>query len=196
MHNIKNKNKSISRLNKKNIYNLPKSIHNLDCLGPCYPPNTIYYHPIYFTPQVFNDFTCPITRIKDKNKDIDRCKEEDVSNDYKEFDIFEPIVHIANTPKTFLEQIYNIISIQDVITFLNNSIDEMPIYSQRRLLDCIYSSFIINNNFPKELFSEKIQHILKTIYDIDISVKKIQKKISSNKNINDIFLYFTQKYSN
>ena len=149
------------------------------------------------------------------NKKIERCIWFSMrTNEYREnlsLDEVKKIIFLSNklenyeTPKEYqlqeiiynryrvLEQIYNIISIQDVITFLNNSIDEMPIYSQRRLLDCIYSSFIINNNFPKELFSEKIQHILKTIYDIDISVKKIQKKISSNKNINDIFLYNDRK---
>ena len=177
MHNIKNKNKSISRLNKKNIYNLPKSVNNLDCLGPCYPPNTIYYHPIYFTPQIFNDFTCPITRILDKNKDIDRCKEEDVSNDYKDFDIFEPIVHIANTPKTFLEQIYNINIIQDVIQFLEDSIDELPIYSQKRLLESIYETYIDNSSFPKELFSEKVHNVFKKIYKINLPIDKISSKL-------------------
>ena len=199
MDNIKNKNKSISRLKYKNINNYSKSINENKCVGPCYPPNTIFYHPIYLTPYIKDIISCPIFKTIDKTGkkiDVDECNKEDLTKNYKDFNIFDDPVQIANTPEIFLEQIYNIISIQDVITFLNNSIDEMPIYSQRRLLDCIYSSFIINNNFPKELFSEKIQHILKTIYDIDISVKKIQKKISSNKNINDIFLYFTQKYSN
>ena len=195
MHNIKNKNKSISRLNKKNIYNLPKSVNNLDCLGPCYPPNTIYYHPIYFTPQIFNDFTCPITRILDKNKDIDRCKEEDVSNDYKDFDIFEPIVHIANTPKTFLEQIYNINIIQDVIQFLEDSIDELPIYSQKRLLESIYETYIDNSSFPKELFSEKVHNVFKKIYKINLPIDKISSKLFSDKKYDNLFEYFYNKYS-
>ncbi len=195
MHNIKNKNKSISRLNKKNIYNLPKSINNLDCLGPCYPPNTIYYHPIYFTPQIFNDYTCPTVRNKDKNQDIDICKEEDVSNDYKDFDIFEPIVHIANTPKTFLEQIYNINIIQDVTQFLEDSIDELPIYSQKRLLECVYETYLDNPSFPKELFSEKVYNILKKMYKINLSIDKISSKLFSDKKYDNIFEYFYNKYS-
>lgn len=195
MHNIKNKNKSISRLNKKNVYNFPKSINNRDCLGPCYPPNTIYYHPIYFNPQVYDEVTCPIKRDVNRDIDIDRCKEEDVTNDYKDFDIFEPIVHIANTPKTFLEQIYNINIIQDVQQFLEDSIDELPIYSQKRLLECIYETYKDNSSFPKELFAEKVENVLKKMYKINLPIDKISSKLYSDKKYDNIFEYFFNKYS-
>lgn len=197
MDNIKKKNKSISRL--KNINNYSKTINQNKCVGPCYPPNTIFYHPLYLAPQIKDFIACPILKTVDKNGKkiaVDECYKDDLTKNYKDFNIFEDPVQIANTPEIFLEQIYNIISIQDVIIFLNNSIDEMPVYSQKRLLDCIYSGFIINNNFPKELFSEKIHYVLKKIYNIDISIEKIQKKIFSNNNIENIFLYFTKKYSN
>jgi hypothetical protein len=198
MDNIKIKNKFISRFNNKIVNNYSKSVNNNKCIGPCYPSNTVFYHPIYLTPQINDYISCPIFKSIDKTGkkiDVDECNKDDLTKNYKDFNIFDDLVQIANTPEIFLEQIYNIVSLQDVITFLNNSIDEMPIYSQKRVLECIFSSFIIDNNFPKELFFEKIQHVLKKIYNIDISVEKIQKKISSKKNIENIFLYFINKYS-
>lgn len=199
MHNIKNKNKSISGLSKKkNIYNLPKSINNNDCLAPCYPPNTIYTHPIYFTPVIFNNITCPILEKKNADGDlirIDICDKDDLNDDYINFDIFEPILHIANTSKSFLEQIYNIFTIQDVNKYLEDSIDELPIYTQKRLLNTIYLVYESNISFPKDLFVEKVHNILKKIYKINLPTEKIYRKIYSDKNIQDIFDYFSYKYS-
>lgn len=198
MDNKNKKNKSISRNIYKNTYKYPKSIDNHNCLGPCYPPNTVFYHPLYLTPKIFNDYVCPIYKTVNKdNKSVvvDKCYEKDLTTNYKNYELFEDIVQIANTPESFLEQIYNIVSIQDIIRFLNNSIDELPIYTQKRILDSIYSSFITNDDFPKELFSEKVQNVLKNIYNINISVDKINNKIFSNKNIDNIFLYLIKKYS-
>ncbi len=199
MDNLKKKNKSISRFNKKNTHNLPKSVNNHNCLAPCYPPNTLYYHPIYFLPILYDNYSCPTEKFYNKSEKktfIDFCKKEDSNDDYKKFDIFEDMIQIANTPLSFLEQIYNINIIQDATQFLNDTIDELPYYSQKRLLNAIYSSFGNNITFPKELFSEKVHNVLKNIYNINLPVDKISKKLFSDKNIDDIFLYFSTKYSN
>lgn len=197
MNILKNKNKSISKSNKTNIYNLPISIKGFDCLGPCYPPNTVFYHPLYFKALKTKEYVCPIKRRTDPNGEVifaDKCDPKDVTNDYQDFDIFEDIVQIANTPKSFLQQIYNIKSIEDVFKFLNDPIEELPVYSQKRILNCIYITFNKNENFPKELFSEKIKFVLKSIYKINISVEKISRKIFSDKNIDDVFIYLSKKY--
>lgn len=198
MDNLKNKNKSISKSNKSNIYNLPISIDGYDCLGPCYPPNTVFYHPLYFATFKTKDYVCPIKKTVNKNGEkilTDYCDPKDANNDYQDFDIFEDIVQIANTPKSFLQQIYNIKTVEDIYRFLNDSIEELPIYTQKRILNCMYLTYYRNENFPKELFCEKVQKVIKNIYDLNIPIEKISNKIFSDKNIDDVFLFLSNKYS-
>lgn len=199
MNNLKNKNKSISKSKKLNIYDLPISKNGNECLAPCYPPNTLFYHPLSLKSFIFeNQNTCPINKTINSDDEVifaEECDSKDVTNDYKNFNIFEDMVQIANTPKAFLAQIYNIKLVEDVLRFLNDSIDELPIYSQKRILNCMYLTFNKNENFPKELFSEKIKNIIKNIYKLNISVEKIVKKIFVEKNIDDIFIYLFKKYS-
>ena len=202
---LNNNNKSISKkyklINDKTVI----SFKGHKCIGPCYPKHTIFYNPFDLVSIEREYPSCPIVPYSTEplnNKDSiyfneDKCKEEDVNEDYKNFDIFDNSNKIAQTELLFLVQIYNIKNIEDIIYFLNDSIDILPIYSQKRLLIIMFNTYNKYIEFPIKLFSEKIQYILNNIYNLDISLKQIISnihKINTNK-INDIFLYFTNKYS-
>jgi hypothetical protein len=185
-----------------NIFDLPISKNNYKCVGPCYPPNTPFYHNLYLSAIIDEkNYICPIKRTFDKehNKEIiyDKCNADDVTPNYENFDIFDDSVQIANTNLSFLSQIYKIDNINNAIEFISESLDILPIYSQKRILNCIYYIWINNDNFPQELFSKKVKNVLKEIYKLDIKLDIIKKKIISIKNkekYNDIFLYFYNKY--
>lgn len=201
------KNSNIAKDTKKNVQ--IKSVDGFNCIGPCYPPNTIYYNPLSFTPIKAIYPSCPIkkTTITNENnqKEIifsDKCYEKDIGEGHIYFDIFNDSVQIANTPDIFLKQIYSIKNMYDVVVFLNSSIDNIPIYSQRRLLMAIYEVYYKYVEFPKQLFLKKIIRVLKQIYKItqELDEKKVGleldklDKLDNLSKSNDIYAFLIEKY--
>jgi len=203
--NVIKSNEQILTKTDNNNFTLVKSNDGYNCIGPCYPPNTIYYNPSTLTFIKSSFPSCPIKKreiiLDNGNKTTiyaDKCNEKDINKGHNYFDIFNDSVQIAETPNMFLKQIYNINNISDVIIFLNYSTDILPLYSQRRLLKAIYEVYYKYIEFPKLFFSKKIIQILKQIYKItyDFGEKKI---ISDLDEINfkslDFYNYFLEKYS-
>ncbi len=140
------------------------SSNNYKCVGPCYPPGINYYNPFNLIPIKSDVATCP---INPKNGIIfDKCNLNDIDKNYQNFDIFKDIINIASTPNLFLKQIYHIYNISDVIYFLNDTIDTMPIYTQRRVLKAIFETYYKYIEFPKLLFVSKLKNVLEQIYNI------------------------------
>ena len=199
--NKKDKKDKISNDKEYNFSNI-KSVNGYNCIGPCYPANTIYYNPTTLTAIKSNFPTCPVKKkeidIDGQKKNIfaDRCNASDINNEYLYFDIFDDSVQIANSSNDFLKQIYKISDISDVVMFLNNSIDIIPIYSQKRILKAIFEVYYKYIEFPKLFFSDKICKILTEIYKIKkISSKDIISDLDILKsNQYDIFVYFVEKY--
>lgn len=171
---------------------------NNKCIGPCYPPNVIFYNPINL--QSFKNPTesmCPIkkTRIDDKIKYIDKCYP--IDENYEKYDLFNDNVSICKNDNEFLSQIYNIKNLQDSVHFLDDNFDILPLYSKIRLINAIvnvYSNFI---EFPHKLASIKIKNILDELYDTKINENKIyssiMNQVEKKKKINNIIEYFGNK---
>jgi hypothetical protein len=197
--NLSSDNKNNS-FNSKNYFSLPKSISGRQCIGPCYPAETLFYHPMYL--RAFKnekDPTCPVIRYYDeKEKEyerIDKCKPEDITKQYEKFEIFEDVFQIAINDELFLSQIYNINNLNSATEYLNETLEILPVFTQKRLLNAIYTVWSDNKNFPVQIFCERAQYVLKEIYKIDVPIEKIKNKIIDSKKYNDIFLYFDKKYS-
>ena len=150
------------------------SVNGYECIGPCYPSNTVYYNPLNLVP-IKNEFpSCPIKSTKITNNigdkttiDYDKCNDEDINKGHLHFDIFNDFIQISTSSDNFLKEIYNINDIYDIVKFLSNSIDSLPIYSQRRILKAIYEVYYKYVEFPKLLFSSKLLVVLKNIYKIN-----------------------------
>jgi hypothetical protein len=180
-----------------------KSNNGYDCIGPCYPANTIYYNPLTLTPIKSVFPSCPINK-KEINESgqkqyifADKCNATDINDEYLYFDIFDESVQIANSSDNFLKQIYNINNIVDVIYYLNNSINELPIYSQKRFLKAIFEVYYKYVEFPKIFFSDRILLILNEIYKINTKISNKQIMIDLDKiNLDslEIYNYFINKY--
>lgn len=183
MNKLKNKNKSISKIDDNNDEQKKisekslkqiKSIKGYDCIGPCYPANTVFYNPLTLIGIKSKLPSCPIKKREinfDNNKKkiiyADICNPNDVNNEYLTFDIFIDSIKLASNDDIFLNQIYDIKNISDVVYFLSNSIDTFPIYSQRRILNAIFNIYYKYVEFPKKLFSTKLLFILENIYKIN-----------------------------
>lgn len=164
-----------------------KSIEGYECIGPCYPPNTFFYNPSNLQ-LVMNPYpSCPIKEKKIINPDGSvlkkisaKCKEEDINKGHLYFDVFSDSTQIATTPYNFLTDIYNLTNITDVVRFLSNDFDVLPIYSKRRLLDAIYSAYYRYVEFPKLLFAKKLLFVLENIYKItNLDEDKIILKLNN-----------------
>ena len=207
MNNFKKKNKFISNKYNDEINNniQIKSINGFECIGPCYPPNVVFYNPITLIGIKSSQPTCPIksqTIINKNNKKekilADKCNIENIDKNYMSFDIFNDTVRIATTDYMFLNQIYNITNINDVVNFISNSFDVLPIYTQRRLLNSIFITYYKYIEFPKKIFIQKLSFILENIYKIkNLNNNKIFEDLDNiNNNSIDLYIYFYDKYNN
>ena len=173
------------------------SVEGYECIGPCYPPNTYYYNPLDLSLISTPFASCPIKPVdvigldsKIHKKKFDRCNDEDINKGKLYFDIFSDYIQIATTSDNFLSEIYNLNNISDIVHFLSNSIDTLPIYSQRRILGAIYDVYYKYIEFPKLLFCKKLLIVLKNIYKlIDLDENSIQTKLSNSELSNSKDLY-------
>lgn len=197
--NEKNKKKTYAINNNSN--DKIKSIEGYNCVGPCYPPNTYYYNPLDLS-LISNPYTsCPIEPIDvvDSNgkivkKKSDKCDDTMANKGNLYFDVFSDYIQISTSADNFLSQIYNLNNISDVVHFLSDSIDTLPIYSQRRLLGAIFEVYYKYVEFPKLLFCKKLLIILKNIYKMnDLDENKIKNKLNDTEitnNSKDLYSIF------
>ena len=205
MNNLKKKNNSISEKQDNNNNNIQiKSLNGYECIGPCYPPNVVFYNPITLTGIKASYSSCPIKiqKVIDNNKKekkilADKCNIENVDKNYNSFDIFTDSFKIVPNDYMFLKQIYNISDINDVVNFMSNSMDVLPIYSQRRLLKSIFITYYKYIEFPKKIFIQKLMFILENIYKIKkIDENKIYEDLENIINNSlDLYLFFYDKYN-
>lgn len=195
----KKKSYKINNTLKNNNDEKIKSVEGYDCIGPCYPSNTFYYNPLDLS-IISNSYpSCPIkpTNVTSNGKIVkkksDKCFENDINKGNLYFDIFSDYIQIATSPCNFLSQIYNLNNISDIVNFLSNDFDTLPIYSQRRLLGAIYDVYYKYVEFPKLLFSKKLLFVLTHIYKItDLDEKKIKSKLDNldKTNYSDLYSIF------
>jgi hypothetical protein len=145
-------NNTTNQIISKNGYN---------CLGPCVEANTLFYNPITFQAIIEDYPSCPVYKKNNhdpKKKDEillhDKCNIEDNEKLDKNiiYNIFNDDIHFCNTINDFLVEVYNIRNVIDVINFLNDNINELPDYTQKRLLNYIYTVYKNHDDFPFELF--------------------------------------------
>lgn len=175
-----------------------KKTENNNCIGPCYPANYLFYNPLTFEPIKNNYSSCP-SKMKYNKKTgemIPTTKCEIVSKKYNEYDLFDETIFFCSNENEFLIDIYYINNIRDSVNFLNDEIDKLPYYSQKRVLNSIFIVYAKYNEFPIKIFGDKVNNVIKNIYKQDFELDKLYKKIINLKNTNnikDIFINLTQK---
>jgi hypothetical protein len=186
-------------LSNNNDNNKIKSIDGNNCVGPCYPKNTFYYNPYNLVLTKSDRLSCPIKPQKKINSDgkieeinSNFCYDKDINKGHLYFDIFNDSVQISTSSNNFLKEIYRLNNIEDIVHFLSNSIEILPIYSQRRILKAIFEVYYKYPEFPKLLFSKKLLFILINIYKINNLDKNIiVTKLNNIQNLdNDFYSYF------
>ena len=64
----------------KNFINEEIIDKNDNCYGPCYSPNTLYYHPTQLIPYLDEDnYTCPIIK-EGENNNFMKCEPNNITN--------------------------------------------------------------------------------------------------------------------
>lgn len=181
MTNKKTKQKRATSSNISENIEFPQG-EKYKCIGPCYPANMLYYHPITLQAIKSKHDSCPINvqQIGNKKKIKDRCLLNE-NYDYENYDMFADVVQVATSYNVFLEQIYNIKDINEVELFLANNIKQLPKLSQKRILNCIYKVYRNNDFFPSENFITLVKELVKYYYEIEMKTKKIISKIMDNK---------------
>jgi hypothetical protein len=123
----------------------PKSLHDHQCLGPCYEANTKIMHPVTF--QFVTDIEhpfCPVTPWKDrfgKTWITDKCP---IATHKLEEDVLLSSFFV--TPKVefnssqFLKMYYSISSFEDIVLWYNDNTG-VPYNTIRRILDAGWKAY-------------------------------------------------------
>lgn len=178
---------------EENIYNIKKfqkSIHNQQCIGPCYKKNTKILHPLYFDAVTnLEQSFCPVTKWMRDGKEniIDDCYEitTQESQVYNTHDLLFPYVNF-NT-QLFLQLFYEIISYSNGIEWLHNN-SHLNINSILRIYDLIFETYADNIDvieFTDPKLIDILIHIIKEKY-LDRFVIELSNFITIENN--EVFL--------
>lgn len=190
MKNNKNKNEQIIYTEKGD-----------KCISPCFPPNTLFYNPKNLSSIIESEPSCAIKPYTEITKDIEtsfyygKCNIDDINDDYKNFHIFNDKIDIFHNDNSFLENIYDISDLYNLKIFLNDLIDDLPIYTQRRLLKSIFNVYYDFADFPRKIFIEKVKFVLENIYKIKLSFNIISEDLNAIQEKNELYNYFVTKYN-
>lgn len=114
----------------------PISVHNKQCIGPCYPPKTKIIHPVTMSMSYHNTKNlCPTTEWITDNNDIEYYDECLVPN-IKDLGVADRAFYFPDipfNPKFFLTVYYEIAGFDGIIKFLNT--DEL-INTKKRIMEC------------------------------------------------------------
>jgi len=195
--NIKNNNNNNNKLNQIITQN------GYSCLAPCSKPNQLFYHPITYDAYQVPYSACPVYDKNHTNSKniilLDKCSiDENIT--YQNYNIFDDSFQISHTTNEFLIEIYNIKNIIDLINFINNNFNELPVHTQKRLLNYFLDVYILHDDLPIEIISEKILDVFFKIYKINLNINKIINKIKLTRNkikkINNNFIYNNNDFFN
>jgi hypothetical protein len=168
-----------------------------ECISKCFPENTLFYHTISNKPIIYDKEKCSILNSLDENK-IKDCKSNNFVDNIDDNDSIISI--LINNSYSYLNNIYNLKSYDDVLNFLEINIKDLPILSQKRILNCIYCAYINYSEFPNKKYIFNVKNVLILIYNLKIHSNKIYTKIIKLKNNNkykennDIFQYLYEKF--
>jgi hypothetical protein len=190
---IINNNKYNDKSNKNNIIDI-KNINIVNnsekkCIGPCYPPEYLNYHPYYLFPVKHKSKTCPT--------ETGTLKCDKITPNYKEYNIFKTTGYVGTDPDFFILELYDINDPKKIVIFLNHEFDKFPLITCKRILTTIFNKFSKNNDFPLYLFSTKFENIFKKYYKSNKKLDyfdNIKNIIFSNHHITDIFIFFYKKF--
>jgi len=171
--------------------NNKKNSNNLNCIGPAYPPNTLFYHPQTGEAFKSNNIICPV--------DISTKKYFQTVNhpniNFLDLEFEKPF--LPDNYNDFLSNIYNINSFYDSDKFLSSNSSTINNISKSRIINAIYKVYKSNPEFPSDLFCFNIKDILLNLHNINLSSSTIKRKIVINKNSKNwanIFDFFIVNY--
>ena len=130
----------------------PKSRSGYQCVGPCYPGNTIVLHPstlqyvdVYDQGHGPDKMVCPIVPTWDEKYKItrlvDQCKDEDVANlDWENVGIESFIPQMHFNPENFLRLFYKINTMGEAIEWVQNN-RNLPDATILRIIECAIFTF-------------------------------------------------------
>lgn len=171
---------------------IQKTSNNLKCIGPAYPPNTLFYHPQTGEAFKSNNIVCPVDISTKKYFDTFHTP----NTNFLDYEFDSPF--LPDNYNDFLSNIYNINSFYDSEKFLSNS-HNINYISKSRIINAIYKVYKSNPEFPSELFCSNIKNILSNFYNINISTSTIKRKIiiyKDSKNWANILDFFITNYKN
>jgi len=141
----------------------PISVHNKQCIGPCYEPDTFITHPITLNRvTVKNNPFCPtdIWKSNDsKVRDVDLCYVPTKNIDVQTTMMNIIIPEIKFGGEDFLKIYYNIYSFENGLEKIEEN--DYPYYTKMRILECMWSAYGNNLNILSNRLVFVYENIIK-----------------------------------
>ena len=189
----------------KNIFSLKYNnevdetiYYDEECISKCYPKNELFYGIMDGYPLIFNKEKCSILSKTKEGEVTKDCKSNNFTENIDENDNLLNI--LINNSYSYLNNVYNLKTYDDILNFLEINIKELPLLTQKRILNCIYCAYINYSEFPNKKYIFNVKNVLILIYNLKIHSNKIYTKIIKLKNNNkykennDIFQYLYEKF--
>lgn len=183
-------------MNLNKINKFPIGSHKQQCIGPCFPANTILINPLTLVMGSANNPACSVLPWNDNGQieHFDKCDNPIDKKQAKEFSLnyVVPVVHFSC--EYFLKTYYDIFSFEEAMDWLSNNND--PINTKLRVMDCSWKLFgskidIIDDQiiqfysqvFKRVWINKIYQKMYKYIYvdDKDIYLKKNNDPLNDHK---------------
>ena len=168
---------------------------NKNCIGPCYPANTLFYNPVTMRAIKNNYTSCPIYPTNNLDLVSTKCSNNNIDENYKTYQLFDNSYKVANSPHMFLKQIYELHNFNEIEDFLKVLIFTKPLYTQKRILEAIFETYRTLNEFPTNNFINSMFNI-KECFSKNITKEKLKKrilKVKNDYNVSDLFNYLEHK---
>ena len=152
--------------------NYPKSKNNVQCIGPCYKPNTHILHPITLEYITNKTPFCPTNQWINPNNErifLDKCSKPTSNKDMIDPSIDLLLPTISFNSEYFLKIYYKINSFNDAISWINNN--KVGYETAKRILDCAWKGFASDIDVVSDNILETHVKIIKKHWIPDIYEK-------------------------
>lgn len=165
-------------------------VNGKQCIGPCYPKNTLFMHPLTLNNYKLEYDACPTEKwINNMGKtiEVDKCIGADDLTQYTEeeriLDYVLPVLGI--TCEKYMKICYNITSFENILDIVTNGNE--PYYTNMRLLNCGWSIYGLQMDvFNEQLINFYIK-VVKTKW-----IKYIYPHIAKYISVNGKEIFFGQ----
>jgi len=163
-------------MNINEINKFPMGTHKQQCIGPCFPENTVLINPLTLVMGEADKPSCSVLPWNNNGKieHFDNCDNPIDKKDVEQISLnyVVPIVHF--NCEYFLKTYYDIFSFDETIDWIANNND--PVNTKLRVMECSWKLYGLKIDIIDEQIIQFYSHVFKKVW-INKFYQKLYKYI-------------------